>query len=87
MPRLERLRRYPVKGLNGVDVDAAAVRPAGTLAGDREYALFDPDGDPLNGKRTAAVHDLTTTFDPDAGVLTVEAPSRDRATFELPAER
>ena len=87
MPRLERLRRYPVKGLDGVDVDAASVRPAGTLAGDREFALFDTGGDPLNGKRTAAVHHLATTFDPDAGVLAVDPPSGERATFELPAER
>ena len=87
MSRLERLRIYPVKGLDGVDVDAAAVRPAGTLASDREFALFDADGDPLNGKRTAAVHDLATTFDPDSGVLTVDLPSGERAAFELPAER
>ena len=87
MPRLERLCRYPVKGLDGVDVDAASVRPAGTLAGDREFALLDTGGDPLNGKRTAAVHHLATTFDPDAGVLAVDPPSGERATFELPAER
>ena len=35
MAHIERLRLYPVKGLDGIDVDAARVTDAGTLAGDR----------------------------------------------------
>jgi len=35
MTRLERLRIYPVKGLDGIDLDAAEVRAGGTLEGDR----------------------------------------------------
>jgi uncharacterized protein YcbX len=75
MARLEHLRIYPVKGLDGIDVDTAEVRAGGTLAGDREFALVDADGDPLNGKRTAAVHDLDAAFDPGSGTLTVETGS------------
>ena len=86
MARLERLRIYPVKGLDGIDVDAAEVRAGGTLDGDREFALLDADGDPLNGKRTAAVHDLDASFDPGSGALTVETPSGERARFVLPDE-
>ena len=87
MARLEHLRIYPVKGLDGIDVETAEVRSGGTLAGDREYALVDPDGDPLNAKRTAAVHELETAFDPDAGSLTVETPSGETERFALPAEQ
>ena len=36
MARLERLRIYPVKGLDGIDVDTATVLAGGTLGGDRE---------------------------------------------------
>ena len=41
MARLERLRIYPVKGLDGAAVDSAEVLEGGTLAHDREYALFE----------------------------------------------
>jgi uncharacterized protein YcbX len=87
MARLERLRTYPVKGLDGVDVDTAAVRASGTLSGDREFALLDADGDPLNGKRTASVHELTTTFDPESGRLTVDPSAGEAVEFALPADR
>jgi uncharacterized protein YcbX len=86
MARLEHLRIYPVKGLDGIDVDTAEVRAGGTLAGDREFALVDADGDPLNGKRTAAVHDLDAAFDPGSGTLTVETGSGETARFVLPEE-
>jgi len=87
MTRLERLRIYPVKGLDGIDVDTATVRAGGTLDGDREFAVLDADGDPLNGKRTAAVHDLQTAFDPESGTLTVETPSGETTRFVLPDGR
>jgi uncharacterized protein YcbX len=86
MARLERLRIYPVKGLDGIDVDAADVREGGTLDGDREFALLDDDGDPINGKRTAAVHDLDTGFDPASGELTVGTPAGETNRFRLPDE-
>jgi uncharacterized protein YcbX len=87
MARLERLRIYPVKGLDGIDVDTATVLAGGTLGGDREYALVDADDDPLNGKRTAAVHSLDVGFDPESGRLTVETDSGETAEFTLPTER
>jgi len=87
MARLERLRIYPVKGLDGIDVDAVDVREGGTLDADREFALLDGDGDPINGKRTAAVHDLRTGFDPTSGELTVEARAGETTRFVLPGGR
>lgn len=86
MPRLERLRIHPVKGLDGIDVDTVEVREAGTLDGDRGFALVDADGDPINGKRTPAVHDLDTTFDRASGELGVATPAGERAWFVLPEE-
>jgi uncharacterized protein YcbX len=87
MTRLARLRVYPVKGLDGVDVDAAAVRDGGTLAHDREYALFDTQGEVLNGKRTDRVHDLRTDFDPETGAFAVETPAGETERFVLPDDR
>ena len=87
MARLARLRVYPVKGLDGVGVETAAVREDGTLAHNREYALFDSDDEVVNGKRTPRVHDLSTAFDPSTGVFRIETPAGERRSFDLPADR
>ncbi|WP_415380566.1 MOSC domain-containing protein [Halosimplex sp. TS25] len=87
MARLERLRVFPVKGLDGIDLEATEILEGGTLRHDREYALFDTDGEVLNGKRTDRVHDLATDFDPVSGELAVETPDGEEREFDLDAER
>jgi len=54
--KVERLRVFPVKSLEGVDVTEVEVLEGGTLKRDREYAVFDADGEVVNGKRTPRVH-------------------------------
>lgn len=71
MAHVARLRIYPVKALDGVDVEAAGLTPGGGLAGDREFALFDEEGEVINGKRTDRVHRLRTDYDPSSDTLTV----------------
>lgn len=77
MARVARLRIYPVKSLDGVDVEAAAITPGGGLDGDRAFALFGPDGDPITGKRTDRVHRLRTDYDPATTTLRVRGPTSD----------
>jgi len=72
-----------VKGLDGVSLDESRVLPGGTLRYDREFALFDSDGDVMNGKRTDRVHALDTDFDPAARTLAVGTPAGERRSFEL----
>jgi uncharacterized protein len=55
---------FPIKSLDGVLVDQAAITPGGILQNDRVYAIFDRDGRVVNGKRTARIHDLRSEFDP-----------------------
>ena len=86
MARLERLRVFPVKGLDGVDVEAVPILDGGTLRHDREFALFDAGGDVINGKRTDRVHDLATDFDPESGALRVETPDGAVRRFDLDGE-
>ena len=78
---------YPVKGLDGIDLDTADVLDGGTLAHDREFALFDDDGDVINGKRTDRVHELDTSYDPAERDLAVETPGGERRRFALDEER
>jgi len=82
-PRVGRLTVYPVKGLDGVDLEESRLLDGGTLRYDREFALFDSDGEVLNGKRTDRVHDLRTGFDPATRTLTVEAPTGESRSFDL----
>jgi uncharacterized protein YcbX len=98
MAHIERLRLYPVKGLDGIDVDTARITDAGTLAGDREYAMCDPEAEAVetgadmqtlayNGKQTDRIHDVRTGFDPETATLTVESKAGGhRQRFDLSTE-
>ena len=60
---LGRITIFPIKSLDGMDVESAAVLPNGALEHDRRFALVDADGRFVNGKRTAAVHGVRTEYD------------------------
>ncbi len=60
---LNRITIFPIKSLDGVDVESAAVLPGGALENDRRFALVDADGRYVNGKRTPAVHHVRAEYD------------------------
>ena len=82
MAHVERLTVYPVKALDGTDCESVSICPGGTLAHDREFAMFDAGGDVVNGKRTDRVHDIHAGYDTETGTLSV-ASDGDSASFEL----
>ncbi|PSQ08791.1 molybdenum cofactor biosysynthesis protein [Halobacteriales archaeon QS_5_70_15] len=86
MGHVERLTVYPVKGLDGIDIEEARMLEGGTLEHDREFALFDAAGEVVNGKRTDRVHGLDTGFDPATGELTVGTNGGERRRFDLGVE-
>jgi hypothetical protein len=49
--RLTRIRIYPIKSLDGVDLDRVSLQGLGGLAGDREYRIVDELGRVMNAKR------------------------------------
>jgi uncharacterized protein YcbX len=63
---LSRIFVFPIKSLDGLEVEAASITPGGILENDRVYAMFDAEGHVVNGKRTAQVHRLRAQFDPPA---------------------
>lgn len=83
MAQLERLRVFPVKALDAVDLEAARILEGGTLSYDREFAIYDADGAVVNGRQTDDVHQLATQFDPETYVLTIEPPAGERRPFDL----
>jgi uncharacterized protein YcbX len=61
---LGRILIFPIKSLDGLEVDEAAITAGGILENDRIYAIFDEKGAFVNGKRTARIHQLRCAFDP-----------------------
>jgi uncharacterized protein YcbX len=80
-PIVARLRVYPFKSLDGVDVDAAAFTERGGLLLDRAFALFDADGGYVNAKREPRVHHLRVTYDPSLTSATFALPDGERFAF------
>jgi uncharacterized protein YcbX len=56
---------YPIKSLDGVSLPEARITAGGILEFDRIHAIVDSAGAYVNGKRTARVQALRTSFDPD----------------------
>ena len=50
-PHLARIRIFPIKSLDPLELDRVQISPAGHLAGDRDYALFDSTGRVLQARR------------------------------------
>jgi uncharacterized protein YcbX len=85
--RVERLYRYPVKGLTAEALDEAAVEEGGCLPWDRAFALaqgdapFDPEKPEWLQKshfmclmKNARIAALRSSFDPARGLLIIRAP-------------
>jgi uncharacterized protein YcbX len=61
--KLDRITIYPIKSLDGVDVECARVLSSGALEHDRQFAIVDAAGKFVNGKRTAAIHSIRAEYD------------------------
>jgi ferredoxin-NADP reductase/uncharacterized protein YcbX len=68
---LSRILIFPIKSLDGVEVDRARVLASGALEHDRTFGLFDANGKFVNGKRHSAVHRLRSRLDLAAHTLTL----------------
>ncbi len=89
--RVERLYRYPVKGLTAEALDEAQVKPGRAIPWDRAFALaqgdslFDPEKPGWRPKTefmclraNAAIAALQASFDPSTGTLLIQAPDGSR---------
>ena len=85
---VERISIYPIKSLDKRSVDRVEIVTNGGLAGDREYALFDSDGDYVNGKHDRQVHPIRARYAGDgarAESVTLSTPEQDATRFDLGA--
>ncbi len=65
-----------------MSVQSATLTSGGTFAHDREYALFDSDGNIVNAKRTAKIHLIRAKFDEALKSVTLSFQNEE-ARFEL----
>ncbi len=85
-PYLARIRIYPIKSLDPLEIARSALASGLRLAGDREYALFDAGGRLLNAKRLrAAILSIRAAYSDQARVVELKAASQ-AGRFELPAD-
>jgi ferredoxin-NADP reductase/uncharacterized protein YcbX len=78
---------FPVKSLDGVEVVSSRILSSGALEYDRRWAIFDSDGNYVNGKRYDAIHRLRSHMDLQSGKLTLHGRGLQRSTFDLDRER
>jgi uncharacterized protein YcbX len=85
---LARITIYPIKSLDGINVDRATLLGSGALEHDRQFAIRDRSGDFLNGKRTDAVHGLRLSADLGRRAITLSvADDSQGSCFHLDADR
>jgi uncharacterized protein len=88
MPHLSKILVYPIKSLDGVEVPQAEILPGGALAHDREFALFDAQGEFINAKRTAAIQQVRSRFDLAARTVTLRIEGQGQSyAFHLDGDR
>lgn len=88
MPYLAKILLYPVKSLDGVEVDNARVLTSGALQHDREFAIFDKHDRFVNGKRHAKIHLLRAQFALLNRTILLHIPGGDsQQIFHLDEER
>jgi uncharacterized protein len=89
MPTLSRINLHPIKALDAISVPSATVLQSGALELDRAYAIFDADGQFVNGKRCPAVHALRAQYDLAARTvaLAISGHPAPPQTFKLDGNR
>ena len=86
VPQVASIFIYPIKSLDGVAVSEATVLESGALRGDRTFAIFDAQGNFVNGKRNAKVHLLRSRFEDDFTILSLQIQGQ-KFDFYLDKER
>jgi uncharacterized protein len=77
------IKIYPIKSLDGVNVDSIGFTPTGSLKYDREFALVDSEGEIINAKKFASIHHIRTMFDLETNTITLSTNNKSSETFKL----
>lgn len=86
MPYIDKLTVYPIKSLDGVDVQQAKITEGGALQWDRSYALYNEAGRTVNAKKYPDILKVRARFDLDNLTVTLST-AQDQSSFRLPDEQ
>lgn len=87
-PRVAKLFIYPIKSLDRVDCDRVTILRSGAIKGDRTWAIFDRNGNFVNGKREGKIHAIGSKFDVASLTLSLWVRGINKiATFNLIEDR
>ena len=86
-PHVARLFIYPVKSLDRVNCDRVTVLESGALRGDRTWAIFNLNGNFVNGKRNQKIHGLRSEFNLATNTVSLQIQGTDRTEFNLIEEQ
>ena len=79
-PYVAKLFIYPIKSLDWVECARVTILESGAIKGDRRWAIFDTDGNFVNGKRNAKVHKLRSQFDLATNTLSLGIQGTNQAS-------
>jgi hypothetical protein len=63
--KLNKIKIYPIKSLDGIEVSTIRVNPSGALKHDRQFALFTKNGKTVNAKKYPEIIQIKANFDID----------------------
>ncbi len=85
-PHISRIRIYPVKSLDPIELDHAEMGTYG-LKDDRNFAMMADNVHLINGKRTGLVNSLKAEYDLEQGLITLsKRGDSEKESFELREE-
>lgn len=88
MPYIAGIYLYPIKSLDGIEVQNAQILRSGALDFDREFAILDIGSKYVNGKRNPQVHLIRTYFHQETRTVSLKFPNNDfPQIFHLDSQR
>jgi uncharacterized protein YcbX len=88
MAKLIKILIFPIKSLDPIALNQVRISAGGALAGDREFAMFDQNGQYINAKRNLKIYLLRANYDLDDRLVTLHIQDqRNFVTFHLDRDR
>ena len=85
--KLERIRIYPIKSLDPLELESVPVNRSGGLKYDRQWALMNSRGEFVNGKRYPAIQRLRSDLDLRHRMVTLGPRGESPLVYHLDRER
>ncbi len=86
IPKVSRITVYPIKSLDGIEIESSRILPAGALEYDREYALMTHEGQYIHGKKFPEIHAVRAKYNLDEKTVSLTTPLQ-QGVFHLDNDR